>query len=220
MDACSVYKITTRKCRVSVIALCGQSSKGTHKMTTGICFSSDFLLGKRSVQIVKWQKFHQRRLQTMLGDFWECSRVGCGDPGRGPIRPSHWQSRRTGGSGVSARCRTTPYYHLLTGGKQGRSQRVCVCDVIAHLLLLPSYHKNNCFDISSKILLKCCLLSQTFTVCCPFGISTVTEMRDVKILHCKKKKKKQGGCYLVQEVWWWWSVLWTPHQNIACPSPR
>lgn len=56
MDACSVYKIITRKCRVSVNALCGQSSNQTHKMTTdNFFFPSDFLLGKRNLQIVKWQ---------------------------------------------------------------------------------------------------------------------------------------------------------------------
>lgn len=55
MDACSVYKIITRKCSVSVDALCGQSSKGVHRTTTVICFSSDFLVGKRNLQIVKWQ---------------------------------------------------------------------------------------------------------------------------------------------------------------------
>lgn len=34
------------------------------------------------------------------------------------FKPSHWQSRRTGGSGVSAHCRMTPYCHLRTEGKQ------------------------------------------------------------------------------------------------------
>lgn len=144
-------------------------------MTKGICFSSDFLLGKRSVQIVKWQKIPPTASADDAGRLLRVQSGGVWRPGEGgPIRLSHWQSRRTGGSGVSARCRTTPYYHLFTGGKQGRSQRVC--DIIAHPHLLPSYHKNNYFDISYNILLKCCLSSQTFTVCCTFGILTVTEM--------------------------------------------
>ncbi len=74
---------------------------------------------------------HQRRLRTMLGGR------GCGPPVllrvqsggvrgrwrdqrnvRESFRPSHWQSRRTGGSGVSAHCRMTPYCHLRIEGKE------------------------------------------------------------------------------------------------------
>lgn len=142
----------------SVVSL----QRGTHKMTTGICFSSDFLLGERNVQIVKWQN----STNGVCGRCWETSEsaVGWGveTRGGGPFRLSHWQSRRTGGSGVSARCRTTPYYHLFTGGEQVSSQSLC--DVIAHLHLLLSSNKINCFDISYRVLLKCCLLPQTFTV--------------------------------------------------------
>lgn len=108
-------------------------------------------------------KLHQRRLQTMPGDFWECSRVGCGDQGRRPLRLSHWQSRRTGGSGVSARCRRTPCYHLITGGKQVRSQRVC--DTIAHLHLPLWYNKKDCFeDISKRCLLSHILMLRFLTM--------------------------------------------------------
>lgn len=68
---------------------------------------------------------HQRHLQTMLGGRgsgpWSFeSAVGWGE-GRWwdqknvaeSFRPSHWRSRRTGGSGVSARCQMTPCCHLV-----------------------------------------------------------------------------------------------------------
>lgn len=129
MDACSEYKITTRKCRVSVDALCGQSSKGAHRKTTVISFSSDFLLGKRNLQIVKWQI----PPTVSADDAGRLLRVQSGgvrgrrrDLWSGPLRLSHWRSRRTGGSGVSARCRMTPYCHLSTRGKE----RTSMCDVM------------------------------------------------------------------------------------------
>lgn len=128
MDACSVYKIISRKCRVSVNALCGQSSEGLTQRPQLFVLLQISSLESATCRLLNGE-FHQRRLQTMLGDFWECSRVGCGGVGGcgrwdRPFTLSHWRSRRTGGSGVSARCRMTPYYHLSTGEQEVRSQRV------------------------------------------------------------------------------------------------
>lgn len=129
MDACSVYNITIRKCRV-VLTQCGQPSKASQISHDYLCFALNFLLpGKKETQFADWKCYiHQKHPQTMQRGQGAVdprpfeSAVGWGGvEGRcrdqrnvsETIRPSQRQSRRTGGSGVSARCRRTPYCHLV-----------------------------------------------------------------------------------------------------------
>lgn len=80
MDACSVYSITTRKCRV-VLTQCGQSSKATQTNHSYLCFALNFLLpGKKETQLADWKCYiHQQHPQTMQG-------------GRGAADPQSFES--------------------------------------------------------------------------------------------------------------------------------
>lgn len=130
MDACSVYNVMTRKCRVVLTLSVASLQRPTQNNHSYLCFVLYFLLPvKHNLQIVMLHPSN-----GICRQCWEGrdvgprsfeSAVGWGE-GRWwdqrnvweSFRPSHWQSRRTGGSGVSARCRRTPYCHLGMEGKE------------------------------------------------------------------------------------------------------
>lgn len=139
MDACSVYNITIRKCRVVFTLSLWSVCKGhTEWQLSLFCLGFPPSCKKKKEKKKEKKKRNFQIVNVTSNDgicrqCWEDRAVAPGlfesavRWGEGTqwdqrnvwesFRLSHWQSRRTGGSGVSARCRKTPYCHLWTEGK-------------------------------------------------------------------------------------------------------
>lgn len=149
MDTCSVYSITSGKWKL-VLTACAQSSEPPTKKTVIFVMSciSSFLWNATCRQE---RYIHQWHLQTMLrGQDTDPSLLRVqsdGERGGGTkgmyescFRPSHWQSRRNGGNGVSSHCQRTPYCHLEMRRKKTEIYIFTQCYILVAVVLQKRAH--------------------------------------------------------------------------------
>lgn len=122
-DACSVYNATTSKCRV---VLSSWSVFKGHKEQAHLSwFCTSFFSWNATRRLRDPTTAFCRRCWEDEGEAFQ---VEGEVEGRlwdkwnvlNRFRLSHWQSRKTGGSGVVARCQRAPYWHLETKDKQNK----------------------------------------------------------------------------------------------------